>query len=719
MEAATTAPEARRFGKYTLVAKLATGGMAEIFLARLHGDGGFEKLVCIKRILPHLAKDPQFVAMFLDEARVAARISHPNVCQVFELGECENQYYIAMEYLEGVPLSVFRRKDFYPMLPDPRLVAGFGVQACEGLHHAHQLKRTDGELLGVVHRDISPQNLFATTDGIVKVLDFGIAKVQDASVRTSTGAVKGTYAYMAPEQLRNETLDRRVDVWAIGTVLWETLAQRHLFKRDTEFLTFEAITKLPIPSVGEVRPDVPPLLADTIARALSRNPEDRFASARALGEALAQAVAPLGGAASTATISDEVSRSFEATLAEQRMLLRIAREGGQFDLERSSPLVAHGTAISTTPVSNIQRRVEEAKAEVAHFVAATQAIESLYEDEAMQSRPNRFGTDGGFTPAPSRRASGVQDTESDPDESGVIVKRSSRPYAAQPERRSQPHAAQRPSGQYAVAPAEWRYDETEPPLPIPARRSGISPVVVEKRSSKLPWIIATIVIAAAAAAIAMLYTELESMKNTTPSVAQTEQKTEPVVMKSEPVPAAPAPTPPPVPPPAEAAASAPPVENAADDEKAQKVTKPPLDKKAETQRRDRDRRTEKKDTKVVDQDDKKEPKVTDKDDKKETKVTDKDDKKVDKKDDKKELEKVTPPVEKAVAGPPGFITIDSTPVYAIIYIDGKKYGETPLVNVKLAPGKHSVRAVSPSGSTRNLSIHIESGKTAPVRRIEW
>src|SRR3569623_2047189 len=471
MQAAAT--EARSFGKYTLVAKLATGGMAEIFLARLHGDGGIEKLVCIKRILPHLARDPQFVAMFLDEARVAARISHPNVCQVFELGEIGNQYYIAMEYLEGVPLSLFRRPDYYPAMPDPRLVAGFGVQACEGLHHAHQLKRTDGELLGVVHRAVSPQNLFVTVGG-VKVLDFGIAKVQDASSKTSTGAVKGTYAYMAPEQLRNEPLDRRTDVWALGTVLWETLAQRHLFKRDTEFLTFQAITHDPIPDIRELRPDVAPLLGDVIARALSRVRDDRFPSARALGEALQQAVGPLGGAASSAQISAEVESAFAATLAEQHTLLRIAREGGQFDLEAESPLVGHGA---------------QAQAEVAQFVAAQQAIDSLVDD---QSAPfQRAGSDGAFTPAPTRR-SNVMGAQSSP---------------------------------YSVAPQEWRTNEVTPMPPPPPT----APVVIQ-HSSRLPWLIAGVAVLAAAGAGVLLYMNLS--QQTAPAPPAVPQKE--VAMKVEP-----------------------------------------------------------------------------------------------------------------------------------------------------------------------------------------
>jgi serine/threonine protein kinase len=623
MEAAR-ASEASSFGKYTLVAKLATGGMAEIFLARLLSDGGFEKLVCIKRILPHLAKDPQFVAMFLDEARVVARISHPNVCQVFELGEISGQYYIAMEYLAGVPLSVFRRRDYYPASPDPRLVAGFGVQACEGLHHAHQLKGANGEQLGVVHRDISPQNLFVTLDGIVKVLDFGIAKVQDQSVRTSTGAVKGTYCYMSPEQLRGEKVDRRADIWALGTVLWETLAQRHLFKRETEFLTFQAITSDPIPDICEVRPDVPPLVGDAIARAISRDREARFATARALGEALAQAVGPLGGVFGAAALGEDIERSFVGLMDEQKRLLGMARAGDIFDLERSNPMGGAPTSLSDTPVSNIKGKLEAAQAEVAQYVRAQEVVRSLQADEDTSA--------SGFTPPPGsgqglymrspsprvRRSPGPVDPAPlpiDNEESGVVVvvapppaRRVSRPIAAEPE------------------------------------ATATLPTV--KSSSRLPWAIAIVAILAAGSSAVLFY-----MKSSEPPKTEVAQ------------------TLPPPPPPTEP-----------------KVVAPPpaivIDAGVEV--------VEAKPDAAV-------PVVA----------------------------VVRPPVRTHTheptqpSGPPGFITIDSSPVYAVIYIDGKKVGETPLVHISVAPGKHSVRAVSGSGTTRNLSIQIESGKTAPVRRIEW
>ncbi|HSN27688.1 MAG TPA: PEGA domain-containing protein, partial [Kofleriaceae bacterium] len=425
--------------------------------------------------------------------------------------------------------------------------------------------------------------------------------------------VKGTYAYMAPEQLRNEPLDRRTDVWALGTVLWETLAQRHLFKRDTEFLTFQAITHDPIPDICEVRPDVPPLLGDVIARALSRRRDDRFPSARALGEALQQAVGPLGGACSSPQISAEVEAAFAATLAEQHTLLRIAREGGQFDLEAESPLVGHGTQIATTPASSLKRRVAQAQAEVAQFVAAQKAIDSLVDD---QSAPfQRPGSDGAFTPAPTRR-------------SNVL-------------------AAQ--SGPYSVAPQEWRSNEVTPvPPPAPT-----APVVIEK-SSRLPWIIASVAVLAAAGAGVLLYLSLKQQKP--PPAAPVHE----VAMKVE-TPA--------VPVDAAAAVATPPPIDAAEVAVVVPVDAAVVEKPRRVKH-----------------------------------VTSSD----------------THPQAPAVpAGPPGFITIDSAPVYAVIYIDGRKFGETPLVHITLPAGKHSVKAVSPTGGTKTLSIAIEPGKTAPVRKIEW
>ena len=625
MEAAR-ASEASSFGKYTLVAKLATGGMAEIFLARLLSDGGFEKLVCIKRILPHLARDPQFVAMFLDEARVVARISHPNVCQVFELGEIDGQYYIAMEYLAGVPLSVFRRRDYYPIPADPRLVAAFGVQACDGLHHAHQLKGPSGQELGVVHRDISAQNLFVTIDGVVKVLDFGIAKVQDQSVRTSTGAVKGTYAYMSPEQLRGERVDRRADVWSLGAVLWETLAQRHLFKRETEFLTFQAITNDPIPDICELRPDVPPLLGDTIARALSRDREHRFATARALGEALAQAVGPLGGALGAGAIADEVERAFSGIMDEQRKLLEMARAGDTFDLERSNPLGGASTKLSTTPVSNIKGKLEAAQAEVAQYVRAQQAIRSLEDDEPSAS---------GFTPPPGSE--------------GL--------YARMPSARMPAARMPSESGQVLIAPtlpgqgpASGVVRRSSPMATVSAPVAA--PVIVH--ASRLPWIVALVAVLVAGGVAVMF---LMNKREVRPAAAVAAAPEAPVVMNTTPPPNRVA-TPPPV---DAAVAVAAPHEVVA----VAPAPPPPPPKRHEPPR-------------------------------------------------EREIAKPKEPV-----GPPGFITIDSTPVYAVIYIDGKKYGDTPLVNISVPPGRHAVKAVSSSGTTRTLSITIESGKTAPVRRIEW
>ena len=316
---------ARTFGKYRLLTRLATGGMAEIFLARLSGAAGFQKHLVLKRILPQYAEDEHFVAMFLDEARIAAQISHPNVCQVFELGELDGQYFMTMEYLDGVPLaSLMRRASRTPRAGDVRLIAGLMTQASAGLHHAHELKDPSGHLLGLVHRDVTPQNLFVTVDGVLKVLDFGVAKAAGASARTRTGSVKGKYAYMSPEQLKGEPLDRRADVFALGTVLFECLTGRRLFWRDTDFLIFKAINEDPIPAVQDFRPECPPMLGEIVAKAISRDREKRYPTARAFGEAVAEAVALLGGPMGNPAIAEAVNEILSDEIMERRLLVQKA-----------------------------------------------------------------------------------------------------------------------------------------------------------------------------------------------------------------------------------------------------------------------------------------------------------------------------------------------------------------------------------------------------------
>src|SRR5262245_2604642 len=202
-----------RFGRYELVTLLARGGMAEVYLARMSGAGGFAKLLVIKKMLPHLSDDPAFVEMFLNEGRIAARLSHPNICQVYELGEADGDLFLAMEYLEGLAWS-----ELLPLLPrdsDHRLRCAATVvgQLCEALRHAHEFRDLDGTARPVIHRDVSPQNLFVTTAGVCKLLDFGVSKVLTEPSRTHTGMWKGKLPYMAPERIRGEPADPRADVF--------------------------------------------------------------------------------------------------------------------------------------------------------------------------------------------------------------------------------------------------------------------------------------------------------------------------------------------------------------------------------------------------------------------------------------------------------------------------------------------------------------------------
>ena len=334
----------QRLGRYELLARLATGGMGEIFLARLEGAAGFEKLFVIKRILPHLADDARFRQMLIAEARLASKLSHANICQVYELGETDGQLYIVMEYLEGVTLLPLLRKQSKEMGQlEFGLVAGVVQQVTDALHYAHELRDRGGESIGIVHRDVTPGNIFITDSGVAKVLDFGIAKVKDASANTQTGTVKGKYAYMAPEQLRGGGLDRRVDVFALGVCVYEMLALRRLFQRKTDYLTFRAVMEQPIPDVRRYRPDVPDALAVTLARALERDPANRWESARQFGTAVLDSIQGLRPW-SQGEIGDFIRLEFEGELRKRTDQVVLVVHKTNAGARSTMPLIAHEDA---------------------------------------------------------------------------------------------------------------------------------------------------------------------------------------------------------------------------------------------------------------------------------------------------------------------------------------------------------------------------------------
>ena len=276
-----------RLGRYELVARLASGGMGEIFLGRLEGAAGFEKLYAIKCILPQFAQDARFRKMLIAEAQIASKMAHSNICQVYELGETEGQLYIVMEFLEGVTLLPLLRACSKQQTPlELGFIASVILQICDGLHYAHELRDRGGESLNVVHRDVTLGNVFVCENGTAKVLDFGIAKVKDTQA-TQTDTVKGKYAYMAPEQLRGGELTRQVDVFALGVVMYEMIALRRLFQRKTDYLTFRAVLEEPVADIRRYRPELPEALVAVVMRALERDPAKRFETVRQLGTAIA------------------------------------------------------------------------------------------------------------------------------------------------------------------------------------------------------------------------------------------------------------------------------------------------------------------------------------------------------------------------------------------------------------------------------------------------
>jgi hypothetical protein len=279
-----------KLDRYELLCPIAEGGMASVWIARHTGKHGFEKFVAIKTVLPKYASDARFQQMFQDEARIASRIEHPNVAQILDVGEQHDITYLVMEYVDGESLSTMHRTLAKKSMRIPHgVVLRVMADVCGGLHTAHELREPDGELLGVVHRDVSPQNVLVSTKGNAKLIDFGIAKARDRVVGdTSSGQVKGKIRYMAPEQALGSTLDRRADIWAVGAVLYHLLSGKPPYDGDNDVQTLMVLTsgRPPVP----LPPEIHPSIAAAVKRALTADMTARFATAADLQQALEDAI---------------------------------------------------------------------------------------------------------------------------------------------------------------------------------------------------------------------------------------------------------------------------------------------------------------------------------------------------------------------------------------------------------------------------------------------
>lgn len=303
--------------------------MAEVLLAKLVGPSGFERPVIIKRILPNLATRPEFVTMFLDEARIIAAIRHPNVVQVQELVHDNQELYLVMEYLAGENIAgiITRLRALNEKL-EYALCAHIVSEACAGLHATHELRNPDGEPLNIVHRDISPQNIFVTYDGTTKVLDFGIAKAADRFTNTEAGQLKGKFAYMSPEQCKGLEVDRRTDIFALGVVLYELTTGRRLFARATAMKTLEAICYDAIPAPSTYFDNYPAELERICLRALDRDPDKRYSNAADMRRDLVEVSKSLGfqGIPEEA-LASQMAEVFADRIEEKKDMLRRVRSG--------------------------------------------------------------------------------------------------------------------------------------------------------------------------------------------------------------------------------------------------------------------------------------------------------------------------------------------------------------------------------------------------------
>jgi eukaryotic-like serine/threonine-protein kinase len=378
------------YGKYQLLKRLAMGGMAQIYLARLKSAPESSKeLVVVKRILPHLAENVEFIRMFLDEAKIAARLAHPNIVSIHDLGAQDDSFFLAMEYIHGEDVRrMWKRAASLGMeIPVP-LAVRIVIEACAGLDYAHKKTDPSGKPLGIVHRDVSPQNILVSFDGVVKVVDFGIAKAADQATVTRSGVLKGKYSYMSPEQAAGRRVDCRSDVFALGVVLYELITNTRLFKRSSDMQTLSAVAECQVKPPSQVNPRVPADLDPIVMKALAKESDARYSEALQLQVALEQWLVAHQHSASPTELSAFLHKVYAD---------RLAREAGSGGIvvEGDPPLTGQRTAVEghrrsgVNPTVSSKKEVKEVtRADRGELIAAAVA-EAPEVTDPSPPRPSR------------------------------------------------------------------------------------------------------------------------------------------------------------------------------------------------------------------------------------------------------------------------------------------------------------------------------------------
>jgi serine/threonine protein kinase len=280
-----------QLGDYELLERIGCGGMAEVYKARRLGEAGFERILAVKRILPHLSADEEFVSMFIDEAKIAVQLSHPNIAAVHDLGRIDGNCYLVLDYVHGRDLrQLWEREREWRAPPHAGIACHVIARALEGLSHAHRATDGHGRALDLIHRDVTPQNILVSFEGDVKIVDFGLAKAQGRAHATQAGVVKGKLAYLAPEQIRGLQLDPRVDVYAAGIVLWELLTGQRLFYADTDLDTLRKVHEGHAEPPSTINKVIPPQLDRVVLTALAKERDARYQNAQDFLDALEEVI---------------------------------------------------------------------------------------------------------------------------------------------------------------------------------------------------------------------------------------------------------------------------------------------------------------------------------------------------------------------------------------------------------------------------------------------